>query len=274
MQRLRRCVGLVPAPLAPAFNPLSPSASLQHPRENNGPSGGPVLQARRSPKARPRPDVQNRRNAYVRPAELDRRASSRPHIRARLLRRRSDAAPRECDDLLMSGRDDGSFEKKVRAIVTDLSESVEGVVKSIDLDEIARQIEIGGERLREFADVTGRWISDRLSDPEAHHAAQAPDLEPESAARTLPRPGPHPLDLPSDEQGRALSALDSGRCKVEPGTDELVGEGGGSSPTDPGEMVGELRARDWIAANGEVTVIGREALKRWSEGSTGTENGG
>ena len=37
-------------------------------------------------------------------------------------------------------------------------------------------------------------------------------------------------------------------------------------------LVGELRARDWIAANGEVTVVGREALKRWSEGSTGTEN--
>ena len=39
-------------PLAPAFNPLSPSASLQYPRGSNGPSGGPVLQARRSPKAR------------------------------------------------------------------------------------------------------------------------------------------------------------------------------------------------------------------------------
>jgi hypothetical protein len=174
----------------------------------------------------------------------------------------------------MSGRDDESFEKKVRAIGTDLTQSVERAVKSVDLDEIARQIEMGGERLRELADVTGRWISDRVSDPEAHHTAQAPDLEPDTAAKTLPRPGPHPLDLPSDEQGRALSALDAGRWKVEPGTDELVGEGGGLSPTDPGEIVGELRARDWIAANGEVTVIGREALKRWSGGSTGTENAG
>jgi hypothetical protein len=172
----------------------------------------------------------------------------------------------------MSGRDDESFEKKVRAIATELSRSVERAVKSIDLDEIARQVETGGERFRELADLTGQWIGDRLSDPEARHAAQARELEPETAAETLPVVGPHPLDVPSDEQGRALSALDSGRWKVEPGTDELIAGGEEASPTDPGGLVGELRARDWIAANGEVTLVGREALKRWSEGSTGTEN--
>jgi hypothetical protein len=177
------------------------------------------------------------------------------------------AVSRRCDDLGMSGRDDESFEKKVRAIATELSRSVERAVKSIDLDEIARQIEMGGERFREFADSTGRWISDRLSDPEAHHAAQARDLEPGTAETTLPGPGPHPLDVPSDEQGRALSALDSGRWRVEPGTDVLVAGGEEETPTDPGGLVGELRARDWIAANGEVTLLGREALKRWSEGS-------
>ncbi len=172
----------------------------------------------------------------------------------------------------MSGRDDESFEKRVRAIATELSRSVERAVKSIDLDEIARQVEMGGERFRELADLTGGWIRDRLSDPGAHDAAQAAGLEPEMAARTLPVAGPHPLDVPSDEQGRALSALDSGRWKVEPGTDELIAGGDEASPTDPGGLVGELRARDWIAANGEVTLVGREALKRWSEGATGTED--
>ncbi len=172
----------------------------------------------------------------------------------------------------MSGRDDESFEKKVRAIAAELSQSVERAVKSVDLDEIARQVEMGGERFRELADSTGRWISDRLSGPEARHAAHARDLEPEAAERALPVAGPHPLDVPSEEQGRALSALDSGRWKVEPGTDELVAAGDEASPTDPGGLVGELRARDWIAANGEVTLVGREALKRWSEGSSGTED--
>ncbi len=172
----------------------------------------------------------------------------------------------------MSGRDDESFEKKVRAAATELSQSVERALRSIDLDEIARQIEVGGERLRELADLTGRWIGERLSEPEGDDAAQAWDLEPGTVARTLPRAGPHPLDVPSDEQGRALSALDSGRWKVEPGTNELVVTGDGSSPTDSGGLVGELRARDWVAAGGEVTLVGREALKRWSGSSTGTED--
>jgi hypothetical protein len=167
----------------------------------------------------------------------------------------------------MSERDDESFEKKVRAIATDLSKSVERAVQAVDLDEIALQIELGGERVRELAGLTGRWISDRFGDPEAR-AARSRELEAQTAPRTLPRGGPHPLDVPSDEQGRALSALDSGRWKVDPGTDELVPAGGGSSPTDPVGLVSELRARDWIAANGEVTLVGRDALKRWSESST------
>jgi hypothetical protein len=174
----------------------------------------------------------------------------------------------------MSGRDDESFEKKVRAIATELSRSVERAVRSFDLDEIARQIEIGGERLRELTDSTGRWISDRLGEPDADRAAQAPDLEAETAPGMRPLAGPHPLDVPSDAQGRALSALDSGRWKVKPGTDELIAGGEEASPADPGGLVGELRARDWIAANGEVTLLGREALKRWSGGSTGSEDAG
>jgi hypothetical protein len=172
----------------------------------------------------------------------------------------------------MSGQDDGSFEKKLRAIASELGRSVERAVRRIDLDEIARQVEMGGERLNELADSTGRWINDRLGDPEAHHAAESRDLEAETAARTRSVAGPHPLDVPSDEQGRALSALDSGRWRVEPGTDVLVAAGDEATPNDPGGLVGELRARDWIAANGEVTAVGREALKRWSEGSTGTRN--
>ena len=124
----------------------------------------------------------------------------------------------------------------------------------------------------ELADSTGRWISDRFSDPETHPSAQARDLEADTPERTLSVAGPHPLDVPSDEQGRALSALDSGRWRVEPGTDVLLAGGQEASPTDPGGLVGELRARDWIAANGEVTLVGREALKRWSEGSIGTDD--
>jgi hypothetical protein len=77
--------------------------------------------------------------------------------------------------------------------------------------------------------------------------------------------GPHPLDLPTSAQGLALSALDSGRWTVEPGSNLLVGHGAGPAPSDALGLVGELRARDWINADGEVTLVGRNALSRWLE---------
>ena len=55
-----------------------------------------------------------------------------------------------------------------------------------------------------------------------------------------------------------------GRLKARPGR-ELQVHGSGPGPRDPGGLVGELRARDWIAADGEVTQAGRHALRRWLE---------
>ena len=82
--------------------------------------------------------------------------------------------------------------------------------------------------------------------------------------RDAPRgTGPHPLDLPTAAQGLALSALDSGRWTLEPGSHVLVTHGEGPGPEDAVGLVGELRARDWIDAQGEVTLVGHDALKRW-----------
>ena len=75
--------------------------------------------------------------------------------------------------------------------------------------------------------------------------------------------GPDPLDAPTDEQGRALAALDSGRWTVEPGTSALSSHGDGPGPSDALGLVRELRVRDWIDADGEVTLVGRAALQRW-----------
>jgi hypothetical protein len=71
--------------------------------------------------------------------------------------------------------------------------------------------------------------------------------------------------VPSEQQGLALSALDSGRWRVEPGTNELISDGEGPSPSGRVGLVGELRARDWITASGEVTLLGRDALRRWED---------
>ena len=167
----------------------------------------------------------------------------------------------------MSGHDDESFEERVRAIASGLSRSVERVAKRLDLDEIADEIATSGERIRELADGAGRWMTDRLGAPDANQAPRSAQAEPESAERSVTPAGPHRRDVPTDVQGRALSALSSGRWKVDPGTDDLIAIGEAPSPAFSVGLVGELRARDWIAASGELTAVGRDALRRWSHGA-------
>jgi hypothetical protein len=160
----------------------------------------------------------------------------------------------------VSPADDGheSFEDKLRALARELGQSVERV-SHLDADEIADRIGSGGERVRELAEFAGRWLKEQGRDPDAR-----PDAKP-SAPRL---PGPHPLDRPTEEQGLALSALDSGRWKIEPGTNELVSEGEGPDPRQRVGLVSELRARDWVTAGGELTMLGRAALTRWEESAT------
>ena len=69
--------------------------------------------------------------------------------------------------------------------------------------------------------------------------------------------------MPTRQQGTALAALESGRWTLEPGTSALSVRGGGPGPRDALGLVRELRERDWIDADGAVTVVGRHALERW-----------
>ena len=89
---------------------------------------------------------------------------------------------------------------------------------------------------------------------------KAEPAEPGRASR-----GPSPLDLPTGAQGLALSALDSGRWTVRPGSNVLSGTGEGADPAHASELVSELRARDWIKADGELTLVGRRAVGRWCD---------
>ncbi len=165
----------------------------------------------------------------------------------------------------MSAPDDDSFEERLRAIAEEISHSLERAVEQLDLDEIADRIGISGDRVREFADLAGQWLSDQIGSSGAEWSPPAAAEDHGSAQGGSRTPGPHPLDLPNDQQGLALSALDSGRWKVDPGTDELIPVGDGPSPSQPVGLVSELRARDWIAPSGEVTMVGRDALRRWLE---------
>jgi hypothetical protein len=157
-----------------------------------------------------------------------------------------------------------SFEELVRSIVREVSRSVEERVAEVDVEEIAGAVGVDPEMAREWVDSAGRWLreqaeglGDEVASRSSAETSKMPDEDPLSSA------GPHPLDLPTGEQGLALAALDSGRWTVEPGSNTLAAHGEGPGPSDALGLVRELRSRDWITTDGEVTLVGRHALSRW-----------
>ena len=169
-----------------------------------------------------------------------------------------------CDDWRMFGDDANreGFEEFLRSIVREVSESVEGMAG--ELDEIAGAIGVDPVRAREFVDGATRFLRSQFGGLGEEVAfGDRWQASPAAFADSVRGAGPHPLDLPTDEQGVALAALESGRWTVEPGSNALVAGGDGSVPSQALGLVGELRARDWIAADGAVTLVGRHALRRW-----------
>ena len=156
-----------------------------------------------------------------------------------------------------------SFDEMLRSFAREVSRSAERM-RDIDVDEIAGAIGVDPARAREWVDSAGKWlrsqaevIGDEFTSGVSWPAATRPDEDP------LRHAAPHPLDLPTDEQGLALAALESGRWTVEPGTNALASHGEGPGPSNAMGLVRELHARDWITAEGEVTLAGRAALSRW-----------
>jgi hypothetical protein len=131
----------------------------------------------------------------------------------------------------MSMGADDSFEDRMKAIADQIAKSL-----TSDIDEVAQRLGVDPDRAREVASNLQRWLSARLSDHEPRVGDQS--HVPATAQRTAPTTpfgaGPHPLDLPTPEQGIALSALDSGRFTVRPGSSELAATG-----ADPDLGVGE-----------------------------------
>jgi hypothetical protein len=173
------------------------------------------------------------------------------------------------------------FEETLRAIARELGRSVERAVDNIDVDEVAQMFGVDAGAAREWVENAGSWLrshADRFEDEfpiraPGQRRPPAPD-DPLRSERRLPgedplrSAGPHPLDMPTDEQGTALAALESGRWIVEPGTDALAGKGDGPGPSNALGIVRELRVRDWLGADGEITLVGRRALSRWLEAAT------
>ena len=143
--------------------------------------------------------------------------------------------------------DGRSFEDVARALADEMNRVVERL-SAIDLDEI-------GRTANEEADRARRWIEELMrSMAQSAGAAPGPEGAPEHHA------APHPLAMPTAEQGVALAALESGRWRIESGTFAVHD---GQGPSDPLGLLRELRVTDWVTVDGELTLAGRKALERW-----------
>jgi hypothetical protein len=162
------------------------------------------------------------------------------------------------------GPDGEGFEETLRSIAEELGRYLERSVENVDLDEFADSIGVDPAVARDWVESAGGWLrahTQGLGEELARRASGPGRMV--SRVDPLGAAGPHPLDLPTDEQGLALAALESGRWTVEPGTEALTAKGDGPGPNDALGIVRELRVRDWIAADGQLTLVGRHALSHW-----------
>jgi hypothetical protein len=142
--------------------------------------------------------------------------------------------------------DGRSLEDVARALAEEVHQAVERL-SAIDLDDIARVANADAERAR-------RWIEDLAQSLTQTVAARSSENAPVHHA------GPHPLAMPTPEQGLALAALESGRWRIESGAFSVHD---GPGPSEPLALLRELRVSDWVTADGELTLSGRRALARW-----------
>jgi hypothetical protein len=169
-----------------------------------------------------------------------------------------------------------SFEDAFRRIAEGVGDSFQRAERG-EFDGLARAIGVDPDLARRWAAEAAEWIDEQRgrfegAGPAASGDSTDPRAQPAPAPARAPvvrdplgAAGPHPLDLPTEEQGAALAALASSRWTIEPGTSALSSSGEGPGPSDALGLVRELRVRDWIGADGTVTLAGRHALERWLE---------
>lgn len=171
--------------------------------------------------------------------------------------------------------DDMNFEEALRAMAQELGDSLQRAIGDVDFDDVAGMLGVDPSRAKHWLQGAGEWLRDQTAGarewpaPRPAPGNRAPASPTVSGEGTFAGAEPHPLDVPTEEQGLALAALDSGRWTVEPGTLALAAHGDGPGPRNALGLVRELRARDWIAADGTITATGRHALRRWLDAAPG-----
>jgi hypothetical protein len=168
-----------------------------------------------------------------------------------------------------------SIAETVRSVAREVGDSIERMLDQLEFDEPAHSFGIEPDKAREWAESAGHWLrvrveeaGEEIAERLAGREQEAQKAEPKKQGQDpLKGAAPNPLDMPTAEQGLALAAIDSGRWTVEPGTETLASHGEGPGPSDALGLVRELRVRDWITVDGQLTLAGRRALSRWLEAS-------
>lgn len=193
-------------------------------------------------------------------------------------------------------RDRKSLEETLRAIADEVTKGAERFASG-NLEDLARASGIDAEPIKQFAEEAGEWLRDQISaatqsgsdvapmpasdptDPRDGATASSPASRPTGPTPedvvSAPRAHglPHPLDRPTEQQARALAALQSGRWTIEPGTVVLVTSlNRGPGPEDAHALGMELHVRDWVDVDGDLTFTGELALARWAEAAADAED--
>src|ERR1700749_3950840 len=114
----------------------------------------------------------------------------------------------------MSDDNNEGFESGLRWLAQQVERSVEHLEER-DLDQIARAAGVDVDRAREFLDGAGQWLNNQAEGFVGETGLRFSGFGGVAGSQDVGRrDGPHPLDLPTGEQGLALSALDSGRWTV------------------------------------------------------------
>src|ERR1700733_1534397 len=125
-----------------------------------------------------------------------------------------------------------NFEDALRSIAAELGQYIERSLENVDVDDLADRFGVDSSTAGEWAENAGGWLralTSGLSEEIVRRTTGAGgSVIPTDPLRSA---APHPLDQPTDEQGLALAALDSGRWTIAPGTDALAPKGDAPGPS-------------------------------------------
>ena len=158
-----------------------------------------------------------------------------------------------------------SFEEVARALADEVSRAVERL-SALDLDELARAASAEGERARQWIDELGRWLREQGEGFAGFAArlriarARAPGRRGSTATRRAAS-----ARSPHRRPGAGAGGTRLGPLEGRAGNQRAGRPRRGPRPQRRARARPRIRVRDWMTADGQITLAGRDALTRWLE---------